>query len=136
MFGKQNRKAFTLIELLVVVAIIALLVSIMVPAVQNAMNTARDGVVGTQLHNIEVGLEMFKHDRLAGGGYYPESDLDPNNPGPKSGAELLCDFLMGFIPWGMQWSGTKKSLILRGLCGLENWVLQYHKTILMLSTNK
>ena len=94
MFGKQNRKAFTLIELLVVVAIIALLVSIMVPAVQSAMNTARDGVVGTQLHNIEIGLEMFKHDRLAGGGYYPESNVSGDNP-DKSGAELLCDFLMG-----------------------------------------
>ena len=105
MFGKQNLKeftlilrkrkstAFTLIELLVVVAIIALLVSIMVPAVQNAMNTARDGVVGTQLHNIEIGLEMFKHDTVAGAGYYSQS-ADSDQP-LKSGAELLCDYLMG-----------------------------------------
>ncbi len=94
MFGKQNRKAFTLIELLVVVAIIALLVSIMVPAVQNAMNVAKDGVVGTQLHNIQVGLEMFKHDTVAGAGYYPPSDIVADSP-DKSGAQLLCDFLMG-----------------------------------------
>ena len=85
MFGKQNRKAFTLIELLVVVAIIALLVSIMVPAVQKAMDTAKNGVVKTQLHNIEIGLELFKQDRLAGNGDYPTS-TDPIVPRVKSGA--------------------------------------------------
>ena len=92
MLARKNQKAFTLIELLVVVAIIALLVSIMVPAVQNAMDTATDGVVKTQLHNIEVGLELFKNDNVVGGDYPPSADP---NLSPQSGAELLCNYLMG-----------------------------------------
>ena len=90
MFFRRNQKAFTMIELLVVVSIIVLLVGIMVPAVQQALNIAKDGVVGTQLHNIEMGLEMFKNDKLAGYGDYP-----PSSDATKSGAELVCEALVG-----------------------------------------
>ena len=62
--SKQHPRGFTLIELLVVVGIIALLVGILVPAAQNAQDMAKDGVVKTQFHAIEVGLEMFKQDSL------------------------------------------------------------------------
>ena len=73
MSAARNPKAFTLIELLIVVAIIALLVGIMVPAVQNAQDMARNSVVLTQFHAIGVGLEMFKQDSAAGRGQYADS---------------------------------------------------------------
>ena len=77
MYGKQNRKAFTIIELMVVVSIIALLVAIMVPAVQEAMDIAKDGVVRTQFHALELGLEMFKQDtKLTDSGEYGEYPND------------------------------------------------------------
>ncbi len=110
MFGKQNRKActlivrkrkstaFTLIELLVVVAIIALLVSIMVPAVQKAMDIAKNAVVKTQFHNIGIGAEMFKNDRLAGNGDYPDSTWTSPigaNPPPRPGHVSLPIQLIG-----------------------------------------
>ena len=88
--SRANRKAFTIVELLVVVAIIALLVDIMVPAVQHALDVAKNTVVKTQLHDISVGLEMFMHESEAGNGYYPES-YSPD----KSGAQLLSDAMMG-----------------------------------------
>ena len=86
MLCRRNPKAFTIVELLVVVAIIALLVGIMVPAVQKAFKAAKDGVVKTQFHNIDVGLTLFKQEA----GDYP-----PSSGGGKHGAQLLCDFLVG-----------------------------------------
>ena len=104
MFFRENRKAFTLIEVLVVVAIIAMLVAITVPAVQQAMDLARNATVKAQLHSLELGLDMFKSDRLAGNGSYPPSN-DTNQPS-KSGAELLCDFLVGIDLKGFDPTGN------------------------------
>ena len=101
MSSLRNSKAFTLIELLVVVGIIALLVSIMVPAVQRAMDTAKDGVVRTQFYAIGVGLEMFKQDNLAGRGQYPTSLYDsPAIPG--------ADNIPGYVSLAIQLVGRDR----------------------------
>jgi prepilin-type N-terminal cleavage/methylation domain-containing protein len=55
----QNRKAFTLIELLVVVAIIALLVSLLLPTLAEAMKLARLSVCETNLHYTGLGLNLY-----------------------------------------------------------------------------
>ena len=86
MVSAKKTKGFTLIELLVVVAIIALLVGIMVPAVQNALDKAKDTVVRTELKSIELGLNLFKSDF----GAYPSSD-----DAIKPGAQLLSDVIAG-----------------------------------------
>ena len=49
---KKNVKGFTLIELLVVVSIIALLVSILMPALSKAREAGRRAVCGSNLHTI------------------------------------------------------------------------------------
>gem|GEM_PF-1078445 len=66
---KQSRKAFTLVELLVVIGIIALLVSIVVPALNTARMTAKKAALRSIFHTLETGLEQFKTDQ----GAYPES---------------------------------------------------------------
>ncbi len=63
-----KKKAFTLVELLVVVAIIALLVSILLPAIGKARSTARRVVCGTRMHNLGLTIEAFKSDN---DGSYP-----------------------------------------------------------------
>ena len=55
-------KGFTLIELLVVVSIIALLVSILVPAVQEAKEAAMSVVCQSSLHQIGIATSIYTDD--------------------------------------------------------------------------
>ena len=58
----KSWQGFTLIELLVVVAIIALLVSILVPSLQDARELARRSVCGSNLHQLSIGLHLYAND--------------------------------------------------------------------------
>lgn len=58
----NKKRAFTLIELLVVVSIIALLVSILLPALGKARAQARRVVDATNLHTIGICLNMYGTD--------------------------------------------------------------------------
>ncbi len=98
----QKKKAFTIVELLVVVAIIALLVGIMVPAVRGALDRAKDLAVKTQLASISTGLELFKSDA----GEYPTSSYNLTD---RPGAQLLCDFLVGTDLRGPFVNGQQKN---------------------------
>lgn len=57
-----RRCAFTLIELLVVVAIIALLISILMPSLQGARETSRRVVCGHNLHMLTLGAIQYTVD--------------------------------------------------------------------------
>jgi prepilin-type N-terminal cleavage/methylation domain-containing protein len=61
MTARRNRKlsAFTLIELLVVVAIIALLVSILLPSLAKAREQARKAVCASNMHQQALGFSAY-----------------------------------------------------------------------------
>jgi prepilin-type N-terminal cleavage/methylation domain-containing protein len=56
---QKNLKAFTLVELLVVVAIIGILATMMLPALAKARESARRAACKSNLHQMQLGLEMY-----------------------------------------------------------------------------
>jgi len=57
-----RKRAFTLIELLVVVAIIALLVSILLPSLSNAHEEVRTVMCQSNLRGLSLALDFYAHD--------------------------------------------------------------------------
>lgn len=72
---------FTLIELLVVIAIISLLVSILLPSLQNAKELARKTACQSHLHTLSLGMALYVHEH-DGQFALLEEEKDPLYPGP------------------------------------------------------
>ena len=97
MNDKHRKYGFTMIELLTVVAIIAMLVGLLIPALNMVRNAAKQAKQRAQLTTIDSALMVWRNDH----GEYPESDLEPDRDycGAKKLTEaLLGRDLMGFHP--------------------------------------
>ena len=71
---KSKNAAFTLIELLVVISIIAVLLSILMPALNKAKRAARVILCSSNLHQLAIGLNSYASDHgryMARGAGYP-----------------------------------------------------------------
>lgn len=67
----RRSSAFTLIELLVVISIIALLVAILLPALANARNAARDVVCLNNMKQLGIATYAYQAENK---GRFPHSD--------------------------------------------------------------
>lgn len=95
---KRENSGLTLVEILTVIAIIALLVGILIPAVTAVRDAAKDVKQRGQFTAIEIGLTAFKTDY----GDYPPSfyghnpPLTPPRTGIYCGSQKMTEALLGW----------------------------------------
>ena len=86
----QSRHGFTLVELLVVIGIIALLISILMPALTKARNQALAVKCGNQVRQIYMACLMHAQDNK---GHLPRASVGPGtDPTGRPDSEKTCAF--------------------------------------------
>jgi prepilin-type processing-associated H-X9-DG protein len=79
---RQSLAAFTLVELLVVIGIIALLISVLLPALSKARRAAQEVKCMSNLHQWGIAEQMFAD---AHHGFMPDDGADGDSPGKAVG---------------------------------------------------
>jgi len=98
---RKRRTGFTLIELLVVVAIIAILAAMLLPALSQAREKARQAKCISNLKQIGVALRLYTDDW---GGYFPKETATWTD-----GGQIYWCGLLGYLGYLPTYSGIRAS---------------------------
>jgi prepilin-type N-terminal cleavage/methylation domain-containing protein len=90
----RKKSGLTLVELLITIAIIAMLVGLLLPALSAVRKAAKEVKQQAQITTIELAISAFKNDY----GDYPPSDQFSHNTGINDycGAQKLSEALLGW----------------------------------------
>jgi len=83
--GPARRRGFTLVELLVVIAVIALLMTILLPALYRAKNLARRTACLSNLRQIGMATASYVNDHIGRMPFVPDGELQLTPPVNESG---------------------------------------------------
>jgi len=90
-FRRKGDQAFTLVELLVVIAIIAILASLLLPALGRTKDQGRNTVCVSQLRQLGLAARMYADDN---NNILPTAELLPTSPiNPTNPLARICDVL-------------------------------------------
>jgi prepilin-type N-terminal cleavage/methylation domain-containing protein/prepilin-type processing-associated H-X9-DG protein len=103
---KQRRPGFTLIELLIVIAIIALLISILLPSLGAARRTARNVICQSNMRQLVIAQTTYadsNKDSIAGSP--STSGWDATGRASSTGANTVTPFYNGIAVQTFDWMG-------------------------------
>lgn len=130
----MHKKAFTLIELLVVISIIAILISILLPALGKAREAARGTQCMAKIRGFGVAMAAYLADNkdwwVAGCEWPNQPAYTPNAPGPSTSWDQgwgWPEAIYGYLkqPGAYKWDagdGKKETLY---TCPTDPWDVKY-----------